>query len=151
MWHTKRFSLVLNFFTSAAVVGGVWFGISQIRGLREQLRLTVFTSYTERYSKIIGELPDTVNVVEESVLEDPQSNVNELTAIFRQFFDLCSEEYYLRGRKLLDTKVWKLWEKGMRYHMKSKSFQAAWYRLQNEGYDDDFKTYMTGLIPAEAH
>ena len=138
--------------TVVALVIAMYFGYGQLKGMAQQQKLNfeqqkvgLFTHYTERYSKIVDGLPGESNEkdIELGALPDPQHNVMNS---MRQFFDLCSEEFYLNCRRLIDEDVWSVWKKGMVYHMSRKSFQEAWALVQDEGYDDKFKEFIELVI-----
>jgi hypothetical protein len=141
------FSIINAMILAAAAVAAIW----QLRKLAEQARLTVFTAYTQRYSNIMAEIPesafDPINSILSAKDLTPEIR-NKYLSSMRLFFNLCSEEFYLHQQKLLDEKVWVLWRKGLEYHMRFPSYQDAWKVIGNhEGYDDDFKVLVSRAIP----
>lgn len=145
----EEIGLVLQIITVGILVIGVFFGVRQLQGISTQLKLNVFTTYTSRYSKIIGQLPNEANDPKISILDNlSPSSKDSIIGIIRQFFDLCSEEFYLSQRKLVDKKVWNLWTAGMKFHMKCKSFQNGWSLIKKEGYDSEFVKFIEKMIPA---
>lgn len=130
--------------TAITVIVASRIGISQLRKLTEQQKLGVFMNYTGRYSKIVESLPG------EASERDTELGVliglePQVMASMRQFFDLCSEEYFLHARGLIDQDVWVVWEKGMNYHMSRKGYREAWALVRDEGYDDEFKKFIDSL------
>lgn len=61
----------------------------------------------------------------------------------RAYFDLCSEEFYLHKRKLIDENVWELWGGGMRAAFSKAAFRQAWARIKKDTlYDEKFKAFV---------
>lgn len=48
---------------------------------------------------------------------------SERTAFMRQYFNLCSEEFYLQSRGMIDENVWQMWGNGMRLTMRGMKFK----------------------------
>jgi hypothetical protein len=122
-----------------AALAAIW----QLRKFMAQIRLQVFMNYTERYSKIIVTIPEAAFDPEKSIfmIQTVSKEIKDeyLTAM-RQYFNMCSEEFYLHQNRLLDKKVWRLWEKGIKFAMKLPSYQDAWEIIRgHEGYDEAFK------------
>src|SRR5947209_3332700 len=103
----EEINLTLQFITVAILAIGAYFAVRQLKELSTQAKLNVFTTFTTRYSEIVSKLPDEVNINDRSVLVDLSGERrNELMGLFRKFFDLCSEEYYLFEEGLVNKKVW---------------------------------------------
>ena len=148
----EEINLALQLITVAILAIGAYFGVRQLKELSTQAKLNIFTTYTTRYSEIVSKLPAEVNINNRSVLVDlTAERRNELMGLFRKFFDLCSEEYYLFQEGLVNKKVWNLWTKGMEFHMESKSFQDAWSLVKGEGYDPNFVIFLEGLADYRGH
>lgn len=138
-------TLLLSIITTGAVIGGAGFGVSQLRGVQRQLKVTVFTTYTERYSRILEKLPQDGDEAERSAIQGALAS--KYVTPIRQFLDLCSEEYYLNSQKLLDKQVWELWKKGILFHLQTKLFRDIWENVKNkEGYAPEFVVFIDGLI-----
>ena len=97
-------------------------------------KLQFFAEYTRRYQDIILRMPKDHN--------DPLwLNYMQL------YFDLCSEEYYLRGKGIIDNDVWDLWVDGMEFAMRKLSFKRAWQGHLAQHYtDNNFIHFMNNLI-----
>lgn len=95
------------------------------RGLRTQLWLQTFADYTRRYSEIVRPLP--VSSV------DPHGDFDlagidvdarqRILSTARAYLNLCSEEFYLHERGLIDRHTWSIWRKEM-----EGSFSAPWLK-----------------------
>lgn len=72
-------------------------------------RLSVFSEYTRRYQDIVLRL-----------YSDPSNK----EVYHKLYFDLCSEEYYLR--KQLPHGIWNNWEQGMKRMMENEDIRASW-------------------------
>lgn len=91
----------------------------------KQARELFFAEYTKRYQDIILHMPIDDN--------DPQ-----MLKYLRLYYDLCSEEYHLYKKGLIDEDVWKLWGEGMQEAMKRQSFRDAWTNHLSQSYSDQF-------------
>lgn len=84
-------------------------------------RLSVFSEYTRRFQDIVLHL---------------YSDPNNKEVYHKLYFDLCSEEYYLR--KQLPRGIWNNWEQGMKRMMENEDIRASWekqkfnYNMQEE-------------------
>lgn len=140
----EELSFLLSLFTTGILGLGLGFTIKELRELKDQSKLSVFTTYTTRYSDIIEGLPTNVNEKSRGLEEFPDKS--RTMNFMRRFFDLCSEEFYLHQRKFIDNKVWKLWGEGMSFHLSFKSVQDAWLIVKVEGYDTDFVTFIQNIV-----
>ncbi len=135
---------------TAALVVGLVYGIIQLKAMKDQIGVTVFTTYTQRYMDLMAKLPASAYDIR-TQSERPQSIGDAELSTIRSFFDLWSEEHYLHTRGLVDRKVWKLWENGIRFHMKAGAFQDGWKRLydpRSERYDSAFVQLVMRCIAA---
>lgn len=97
-------------------------------------KLQFFTEYTRRYQDIILRMP-----------EDPSDP--QFLKYMQLYFGLCSEEFYLYKKGLIDKNVWDLWVDGMALTMKKRSFKTAWQGHLAQHYnDDDFLHFISELI-----
>src|SRR5690242_6019080 len=75
--------------------------VFQVRGVKNQLRLGVFTEYTKRYADSRrGMRPEWRRTANRSLPADNLSaeDRESLLAAMRSYFNLCSEEYFLHTR-----------------------------------------------------
>ena len=73
----------------------------------------------------------------------------QLIKLFRSYFNLCSEEYFLYKTNILSKKVWIEWEGGIIANLKTTSFISAWNILENEfktKYYKNFTVYIEKII-----
>lgn len=97
-------------------------------------KLQFFAEYTRRYQDIILRMP-----------EDPSDP--QFLKYMQLYFDLCSEEFYLYKKGLIDKNVWDLWVDGMALTMKKRSFKTAWQSHLAQHYnDDDFLHFISELL-----
>ncbi len=62
----------------------------------------------------------------------------------RAYFDLCSEEYWLRQKGYIRTDFWKLWSSGMKVAFSKEAFKQAWQIISKDTvFDLDFVDYVT--------
>jgi len=117
-----------------------------------QSRMQTFLAYTQRYQDIIVNLPVDVESDTYSLDELPEADKDDFLRWLRSYYDLCSEEFYLNDEKMLDRKVWRLWEAGMRDSLKKPAFSQAWRAIQGNGYyDAKFARYIEGILEEHNH
>lgn len=80
-----------------------------------------FESYSSRYSNLVGEILQKVDIDSEF-----DTTSGEQRALGVRFFMLLSEEEYLAGRKLIDTQIAAIWRDGLDFTMKHAFFRGAW-------------------------
>ncbi len=100
---------------------------------QEQIKAQMFSEYTRRYNEIILNMP--------SVASDGKDNLDaEVLKYTRLYFDLCSEEYHLWAKGMIDSEVFDIWKEGMQATMKDTTYFKAW-KLQEKEYNFDFKEF----------
>ena len=111
--------------------------------------LQTFSDYTRRYDDILDRLPEEARVPEETLNLDDLGTAERrrLLVGLRRYFNLCSEEFYLRKRRRIDSETWKIWESGIRATMRLPTFRRAWEIIGPEyGYFEDFQAFMQGVV-----
>lgn len=63
----------------------------------------------------------------------------------RLYFNLCSEEYYLHSKGVIDDRVWELWTKGIKTSMNNTKYKIAWQSLGVYYDDENFIHFMNNL------
>jgi len=133
---------------TAALVVGLVYGMIQLKAMKDQIAVSVFPTYTQRYMDLMAKLPTSAYDI--STRNEPAQSIGDAElGTLRSFFDLWSEEHYLHTRGLVDRKVWKLWENGIRFHMKAGAFQDGWKRIYDpasERYDAAFARLIIGCM-----
>lgn len=125
---------------------GLWL---QSSGSRQQLLVANISEYTKRYQEIFAKMPPS--------LLDPNFDLEsfsdvEKEAIIRNvwsYFDLCYEQYYIyHDLKLVNRKVWKNWQDGMRSAMGRTSFQQCWKTINViSRYPNKFVQFINEMSP----
>ena len=65
----------------------------------------------------------------------------------RAYFDLCSEEYFLKRKNNIDEETWKEWEAGMQFAFSKSAFNEAWEMLQPDTiYYGEFTKFVNDTI-----
>ncbi|BBX34844.1 hypothetical protein MMAG44476_34731 [Mycolicibacterium mageritense DSM 44476 = CIP 104973] len=92
---------------------------------RQGAELNAFLVFTERYEKIMSELPHEARL-------HPEWNpeVDKDFAIRLRYLNLCSEEFYLKKRCLLSARVWGIWKTEMTSTLASRPYRDAWQQLR---------------------
>lgn len=118
----------------AAVVVSALAIVAALKGVRDQLRVTVFLTYTERYSKVMNGVPfDARRPGSDYNLDSrPSEEQARVLSAFRDYLNLCSEEMWLREQRRIDKATWSVWERGMRQVARFPSFREVWGLLACE-------------------
>ena len=109
--------------------------LMRITELQEkQARESFFAEYTRRYQEIILNTPD-------------DKNHPQWSRFVLLYFDLCSEEFHLNNKGLIDEHVWRLWQEGMKQMMKNPDYRMAWKTQSTKHYyNTDFVAFMHNII-----
>jgi hypothetical protein len=117
--------------------------IWQTKQRTDQLRLQNFASYTDRYQKIMLNLPIAIESQNFDLNALNTDQKEQTLRWLRAYFDLCSEEYYLRENGLVADKVWKLWKAGMSASIRKPAYRQGWEILQtNQYYSKEFDEFI---------
>ena len=118
----------------AAVVVSALAIVAGLKGVRDQMRVTVFLEYTERYAKIMQSMPFPAREPGSGYQLASQSDEerHRVLGVFREYLNLCSEEKWLHDQKRIDHATWKIWETGMQDVARFPSFREAWSLLEPE-------------------
>jgi len=122
----------------------------QVRESNKQSKMQTFLTYTQRYQDVLVNLP--IEIENSTFKPSEDEKEKEITLRWlRAYFDLCSEQYYLSRRKLIDLVVWHRWQGGMRDYLKKPAFLWAWEEIQSNGYyHGEFASFIEGLIEIKA-
>lgn len=138
----------------AAVIVSAFAIAVALKGVRDQLRVTVFLTYTERYSKIMNEVPFEARQPDSGyrLASRPEDERTRVLGAFREYFNLCSEEMWLHEHHRIDRQTWSVWEHGMHQVARFPSFLEAWQILSVEyDYYGDFQQFVNkDMIPYAA-
>lgn len=129
---------------------GILIAFRQLRRFNNQLRLNFFADYTKRYQGIILNFPEEINMSDFDLLKlesSENATYNKTMRYMRAYFDLCSEEFYLNQKKLIDKGMWSVWKSGIEYAFSKTAFKDAWsIVIQDSKFGDDFEKWINGLI-----
>jgi hypothetical protein len=135
----------------AAVVVSASAIAAALRGVRDQLRTSVFLTYTERYSKVMNEVPFEARQPGSGyrLASRPEDERIRVLGAFREYFNLCSEEMWLHKHRRIDHETWSVWEQGMRQVARFPSFLEIWQILGAEyDYYGDFQHFVADkMVP----
>ena len=130
-----QFSILIV--TLLAVMCSCW-AIWQTKSIaNQQFKLHFFAEYTKRYQELMLYMPKDI---------DTSSIHNKDVDVYmRLYFDLCSEEFLLHSKGVIDDYVWSLWVEGMRTLMNKTKYKTAW-KLLGSYYDNkSFVNFMNDL------
>ena len=100
----------------------------------------MFSTYSERYSKIMSLIVKHYTKVEEESFDFKNSQQRENLT---QFFLLFSELFVLHNQSLIEDSSWEIWKKSLSTQMKSLFFSEAWKYVESQiEFSDDFVIYM---------
>jgi len=119
----------------------------QYRLMNKQLMIQNYAEYTKRYQSIVINFPENINEKDFSYDSLNDEIRNKTMRYMRAYFDLCSEEFFLKSMNLLNKKIWKEWESGMRYAFTKTAFQSAWREIiKDTAFSKGFKEFAENAI-----
>jgi hypothetical protein len=124
-----------------------------LRGVRDQLRVTVFLTYTERYATAMGALPFEARRPggDYQLSAESAEERARVFGTFRDYFNLCAEEMWLRQHRRIDRATWQIWERGMQQVALFPPFREAWLYLAGEyDYYKEFQSFVTSRLLPES-
>ena len=135
----------------STIVTGLGVGVSiialwlQLKKLNDQLMLQHFADYTKRYQEIFQRFPEEIH--------DPGFDLhgwqdyNSIMRVLRAYFDLCFEQWYLHTQRMIDDRIWKIWEGGMKTAFSKLALQQAWLIVSRDTpFGKGFEDYVSSLI-----
>jgi hypothetical protein len=139
--------IILIFLTILGLFFSYYYNNKQLNLFTTQLKLNFFNEYTKRYQEIILNFPENINSENFDFNQLTKSERNKTLRYMRAYFDLCSEEYNLHKRELIDDEIWKNWEAGIRFAFTKKAFKDGWKIIQTDTiYYDDFYYWVENEI-----
>ena len=101
-------------------------------------RVQFFSECTRRYHEIISMMPKDV--------ENPKAELTpEMYRCISLYFNLISEELYIKKRGYVSKFVWDCWVDGLKANLKKSKYRNVWNQSHNMYYDD-FKEFMFRII-----
>ena len=141
----------MEFWADIATIIGVFVTsgalLYTIKSFKTQLQLNFFAEYTKRYQEIILNFPENINK-DDFLFDNLNDEVKDKTLRYmRAYFDLCSEEYFLKREGHIDKKTWKEWESGMKFAFSKSAFKQAWAILNLDSiYYSEFSKFVAQSI-----
>jgi len=138
---------MISLFAVLTALGALWW---QIRQNTRQARMQTFLAYTQRYQDIMASLPISIEYDDFSLDTLEAEEKESALRWIRAYYDLCSEEFYLKEQHLVDAAVWHLWESGMTDSLRKPAFRQAWKIIQaNEYYAREFAHHVERIQGAD--
>lgn len=105
-----------------------------LKSVRDQLRVTVFLTYTDRYAKIMDGIPFEARQPGSAyrLASRPDEERIRVLSAFRGYFNLCSEEKWLYEHRKIDRATWRIWVRSMQVIAQFPCFREAWEALAFE-------------------
>lgn len=140
---TTAYNAISIIIAILSLVGTSVFAIITLRSEADENRklhkLTIFSEYTKRYNDIMLHMPEEIFAQETKLTKETHKYA-------RLYFNLCSEEFYLKEHGLIDAEIWNNWNDGIITRMKSPVMQAEWNSFREEEYDKKFRKYIDNII-----
>jgi len=124
--------LALLIVTSLGLTYSVISNAHQTKMINRQLRLSFYTDYTKRYQEIILNFPENINDMKFSFDTLEPEVRNKTLRYMRAYFDLCSEEYDLFQKGLLEKDTWQNWEDGIKFAFTKTAFIQSWEKIKDD-------------------
>jgi hypothetical protein len=110
--------------------------------MREQW-ITLYLEYNKRFREIRSQFPD--DIISDS-FDVKRLKDEDLMKYMREYFLLCSEEFFLKKKKKwLGKKLWKEWVEAIEFYMRKQAFREAWREMRKERYYEGFVPFMDKL------
>src|SRR6266536_6336555 len=117
-----------------------------LKSVRDQMRITIFLTYTERYTQIMRDMPFEAREPGSGYQLNSQADEerHRVLTVFREYLNMCSEEHWLHDHHRIDHPTWNIWKCGMQDAARFPCFRDAWEFLASE-YDGyrDFQDFVT--------
>lgn len=140
---TTVYNTISTVIAILSLMGTSVFAIITLRSEADENRklhkLTIFSEYTKRYNDIMLHMPEEIFAQETKLTKETHKYA-------RLYFNLCSEEFYLKEHGLIDAEIWNNWNDGIITRMKSPVMQAEWNSFREEEYDKKFRKYIDNII-----
>jgi len=121
--------------------------IYQIRIAKRQTQIQTFLIYTDRYRDVLRRLPPDIMSPHFNLDDLVEARKEDTRRAILDYFDLCSEEFYLWSHSLVGKEVWRLWSEGMKSQISKDAFRSEWGTAkQQRSYDSKFVDYMESLL-----
>jgi len=123
--------------------------VVSLKGIRDQLWLSTFATYTARYSEVMEDIPFEARDPRISFNIDklPIQEREKVLGAVRKYANLCSEELYLHQVGRIDKKTWFIWKTGMRDTMRTSCFRRGWELVRGEyEYYPGFREMMDAFV-----
>ena len=141
------FQIIITVGTIVSIIIVWWFSYKQLREIKNQTWVSIYSDYTRRYSEITSKFPENINE-EEFVIKSGTEGYNNLMRAMRLYFDLCYEEYSLfNNYKKIDEELWENWKEGMEAALSKKAFKDAWNIINKDTVNSDsFDKFIQNII-----
>lgn len=136
-WTQYGLLIVAIITVIASTIYSCWAVLTTRDLAKKQYQFQFFAEYTKRYQDLVLQMPDD--------LDTTSIHSKNVDKFMRLYFDLCSEEYYLHSKGVIDEKVWGLWVDGISTTMNKQKYKTAW-KLLGSYYDDaNYVHFMNNL------
>lgn len=136
-----------DYIAVAAVVVALLALWYQVLQSNRQARLQNFLTYSQRYQEILVHLPTKMEARDFDLEELDEEKKEEVLRWLRAYFDLCSEQFYLKGKRLVEPDFWRLWEGGIVDSLRKPGYVQGWKIIQRDQYfSAEFSSLIEDLI-----
>lgn len=123
-----------------------------VKGVRDQLWIDTFSVYTGRYMDAMDRLPSEARRPGGDFRLATLSRSDRESALggMRRYFNLSSEEFYLKSKRKIDRQTWEIWEAGINDATRLPCFRETWPELRAEySFYAEFTSFIDNLAARE--
>ena len=114
---------------------------------KRQANAQVFLEYTKRYNEIMDSFPSDALQSRFRLADELPVVDDKLTLVVLRYLNLCSEEFYLWKEKILDKKIWQIWEDEMKRTLRKPLYRREWETLKGEFSSyEEFSCYVEKVL-----
>ena len=120
--------------TGMGILAALYTNNRQMNLLERQMKASFFADYTRRFHDIMQNFPP--NIAEDNFSYE-RLEPEERDAVLKNmklYFDLCSEEYDLWENNMLEERIWRKWEAGIKYAFSKKAYRDGWEIIKEDAY-----------------
>ncbi|MEM7473148.1 MAG: hypothetical protein AAF340_17500 [Pseudomonadota bacterium] len=102
-------------------LGGIFVAFLAYLQAIKILRARLFAEYTKRFSEIEAEFLAILGGLDPRITDEAKKEV-AIDISIRKYLNLCSEEFHLYNRGLIEKEVWGYWTGGMSLILRNQEF-----------------------------
>lgn len=132
----QQLEVFIRLGTLVSVMVGVATLVVSAYRFKRQINVQVFIEYTKRFDQVLYSFPAGAWCARTSHEAELPDESPALSVACLRYLNLCAEELYLRRRRYLKDRVWRIWEAELARTLGSRLFVREWKSLRGQ-----FDTY----------